>query len=292
MIRYIIAIFLLTASAVQGKEHLKKELLERIIQPKISVESFYLKDSNIEGYDGSVSLVKNKFSINNKILGLSYTNSSFSWSNIDSLPFGNPATTPIKQIHAFKVNVNLPYKINEKWFLLNSVSLKSTFEKETNDSYGVGVFSFASYKLNDNHTFQLGAFMNYHPTETLALPILSYSYRARKSDGLQVVLGFPRTYIGYYYNKNTLLRLGVVYSQSLVRLSNKSTIELSGYIETKDYMSNVGIAYEFNDSFMFNLDILYSIKRDFIIYNQNSSELNKHSIDPTLGLSAKLSYRF
>lgn len=270
----------------------KKTLLERMIEPKVSYESSYLSEADVNGYDGSVAVSKNRVSINNKIGGISYTNWSFLWNGVESLPFGDLNSQPIEQMHSIRANVNVPYKINDEWFLLTSLSVQSTFEKETTNSYGAGVFTFASYKLSEDHTIQTGFFMNYHPTSTLALPVLSYSYRTRKTDGMQLVLGFPRTYVGYHLNNKTLLSLGMLFSQSMIKLSDESVIEQRGYVEAQDYMSNVGVAYEFDENFKLSGDLLYSIKRDFTIYDENSRELQSYTIKPSFGANVRLTYIF
>lgn len=289
---HIFIVFLLISSSLQAKEVLKKDFLEKMIQPKINIQSSYFDDATLKDSPASVSLTKHKISLNNKIAGVSYTNSSFSWKNINSLPFGDTISSPIQQIHTYRVKLHLPYKINKKWFLLNSVSLKSSFEKESQNSYGFNVFSFASYKVDDIHTLQTGAFINYHPIKTLALPVLSYSYRARKNDGIQVIVGFPRTYIGYHMNKKILLRFGLIYSQSLVKLSKQSTITKNGYLETKNYVSNIGLVYDSLQKIKFNLDFLHSMKRDFTIYNENANEIQKNSVQSSFGINVKVSYIF
>ena len=152
--------------------------------------------------------------------------------------------------------------------------------------------SFASYKLDDEHAIQFGAFANYHPVSTLALPVISYSYRARQSDGFKFILGFPRTYVGYHVNEAALLRFGIVFSQSVIRLSDTSLIEESGFIEAEDYMSNLGLSYELNENFNIQTDLLYGMKRDFTIYSKNGNELNSYSIKPSPGFSLKVTYVF
>ena len=274
------------------KNKLKKGLLERMVQPKISLDTAYLSDANVNGSQGSVRVEKNQIRLNNSIGGISYTNWSFLWNDIASLPFGDGVQNPIKEMHSVKLNANLPYFINEKWFLLASLSLNSTFEKEMGDSYGAGIFAFASYKLSETHTFQMGAFANYHPISTLALPVMSYSYRARQTDGLQVVLGFPRAYVGYFVNEKTLLRGGMIFSQSVIKLSDESVVERSGYIEAEDYMSNFGVSYEFTPSFTLDTDLLYSLKRNFIIYNGAGEEQQRYSINPSFGVGLRLKYLF
>lgn len=271
---------------------LKKSGLEKMIEPKVSLESSYLSDAALRGYNASVAVHKNRISLNNEIFGFSYSHLAFDWENPQNLPFGDKTHSPIEQMHSLNFHANIPYYVNEKWFILTSVSAKSSFEVESSNSYGAGLFSFASYKLDDEHSFEFGAFANYHPTSTLVLPVISYSYRARQSDGLKFVLGFPRTYVGYHLNEDTLLRFGVIFSQSLSRLSDTSTIEKAGFIETKDYLGNLGVSYEVHKNFNIETDLLYSLKRDIIIYSKDADELNSYSVKPSFGLNLKLVYIF
>ncbi len=288
----LISTLLISASLFAQEAKLKKGLLERMVQPKVSISSSYLSDANVEGSDGSVNVSKNSIRLNNAIGGITYTNWSFLWNNIADLPFGNGVDKPIEQMHSLKLNATLPYPINDKWFLLTSISVNTTFEKEMTDSYGGGIFGFASYKINDDHALQMGVFANYHPISTLALPVISYSYRARQTDGLQVILGFPRAYVGYFLSDTLLLRSGMVFSQSVIKLSDASTIENSGYMEAEDYLSNLGFVYEFTPSFTLESDILYSLKRDFILYNSAGNEQANYSIKPSVGISLRLKYLF
>lgn len=285
-------ILLVLAGSSFCEETLKKGLLERIIQPKVSLESSYLSNANIKGSEGSVEVHKNTLRVNNDIIGFTYSNWAFAWDNIENLPFGDKKTSPIKEMHAFKVNINVPYFVNKKWFILNSASFRSSFEKSMSDSYGAGLFSFASYKIDESHTIQMGAFANYHKVSTLVLPVISYSYRARQYDGLQVVLGFPRTYIGYHANKATLFKLGMIFSQSVIKLSEQSSIENSGFIEAKDYMGNIGVSHEFNKHLKIESNILYSIKRDFTIFNAQGNEQSSYSIEPSIGASIRAVWLF
>ena len=291
LIKTVLILTLLAAPSI-CKETLKKGLLERIIQPKITLKSSYLSDADIKGSKGSVKVRKNSLRINNDIVGFKYSNWAFSWNNIADLPFGDKKSVPIKQMHAFKLNINVPYFVNKKWFILGSASLRSSFEDSMKDSYGAGLFCFASYKIDANHAIQMGAFANYHKVSTLALPVISYSYRARQYDGLQVVLGFPRTYIGYQADKATLIKLGMIFSQSVIKLSNDSSIENSGFIEVQDYMGNIGVSHDFNKHFRLEGNLLYSIKRDFTIFDSQGYEQTSYAIEPSLGGSLKIVWLF
>ncbi|MBU0631421.1 hypothetical protein KKA17_02140 [bacterium] len=286
---FVLALFF---SSLNAQEESSKTQLERSVEPKISFESSYISDAKVKDSQGSVSVSKNRIQLNNALFGISYTNWSFFWDNVSRLPFGDGVHQPIKELHSIMLHANLPYHISDDLFLLTSVSVKSTFEKETKDSYGAGFFGFIAYKIDDDNTLNFGAFANYHPVSTLVMPMASYSYRARKKDGLQAVIGFPRTYVGYSLNRDTLVNFGMIFSQAVVKLSDDSTIERSGYLEAQDYLGNVGISYDVSENFKIQGDLLYSIKRDFTIYNADGHAQESYSIDPSFGVNIRLTYTF
>ncbi|MDD2789690.1 MAG: hypothetical protein PHU40_03375 [Sulfurimonas sp.] len=113
-----------------------------------------------------------------------------------------------------------------------------------------------------------------------------------KEDVLEQMLKPRVTLDSSYISETTLLRFGMIYSQSLIKLSDTSTIEAAGYIEAKDYMSNIGISYTFNPQITPETDILYSIKREFTLYNSAADEGATYSIDPSLGANFRLKYLF
>lgn len=278
-------------SALLIAQDQKLSLLEKIAQPKISFQSDFLSDAKFEGYEGSVKTYKQKIQINNEIVGLSYSRWDFDWNNEDDLPFYQ-GKTPIDSMNRIRLYANWPLRINDEWFMLNSVNVNSTYEKEMGDSYGAGITSFFSYRVDDDHSIQVGAFANYHPVKTLALPVLGYSYRARETNGLKMVIGFPRAYIGYHLNPAVLLNAGMIYSQAVIRLADESGIEPGGYSEAKDFQANIGLRYEINRHFEVSADLLYAFKRDFTIYDHNADEVDDYSIEPSFGGIIKLKYRF
>lgn len=277
--------------SVMAQEEQRLSLLEQIVQPKVSFQSDYLSDAKFDGYEGSVKTYKQKIQINNDIVGISYSRWDFDWNNENDLPFYR-GKTPIDSMQRIRLFANLPVPINDKWFMLNMINVNSTFENEMSDSYGAGLSSFFSYRLDEDHAIQLGAFANYHPVKTLVLPVLGYSYRARARDGLQMVLGFPRAYIGYHLSSELLLNAGMVYSQAVIRLADDSGIEPEGYSEAKDFQANIGFRYEMNKHFELSVDLLYAFKRDFTIYDHDANEVDDYSIEPSAGAIIKLKYIF
>lgn len=286
---FILLLCVLTLSL--STEEKKLSLLEQITQPKVTFQSDYLSDANFEGYEGSLKTYKQKMQIDNGFGGISYSRWDFEWGQEENLPFYR-GKIPIESMQSIRLYANLPLPINDQWFMLNSVNVNATFEDEYSDAFGAGIFSFFSYKLDDEHAFQLGAFANYHPVKSLALPILGYTYRVRENDGLTMVLGFPRTYIGYHINEDLLLNAGMIYSQAVIRLSDDSGIEPQGYSEAQDFQSNVGVRYTLNTNWEVNADLLYAFKRDFTIYDRNANEMSSYSIEPSAGVTIKLRYLF
>jgi len=286
-ITFVVAV----CSSLLTAQDQKLSLLEQIVQPKVTFQSDFLSDAKFEGYEGSIKTYKQKIQINNEIVGFSYSRWDFDWKNEEMLPFYR-GKTPIDAMNRIKLYANFPLRINDKWFMLNSFNVNSTYEKEMSDSYGAGLTSFFSYKIDEDHAIQLGAFANYHPVKTLALPVLGYSYRARATDGLKMVIGFPRAYAGYHLNRDILLNAGMIYSQAVIRLADDRGIEPEGYSEAKDFQANLGFRYEINEHFELSADLLYAFKRDFTIYNSSSEEVDDYSIEPSLGGIIKLKYSF
>lgn len=288
--KHILLLIVLCGSQLFAQEE-RLSLLEQIAQPKVTFQSDFLSDAKFEGYEGSVKTYKQSIQINNEMFGLSYSRWDFDWNNENDLPFYQ-GKTPIDAMNRIKLYANWPLRINDEWFMLNTVNVNSTYEKEMSDSYGAGITSFFSYRVNDDHSIQLGAFANYHPVKTLVLPVLGYSYRARETDGLKMVIGFPRAYIGYHLNPDILLNAGMIYSQAVIRLADESGIEPEGYSEAKDFQANLGFRYEINKHFEISADLLYAFKRDFTIYDHNADEVDHYSIEPSFGGIVKLKYRF
>jgi len=286
-----IILLVLAGSLSLVAQEQKLSLLEKIAQPKVTFQSDFLSDAKFEGYEGSVKTYKQKIQINNEMFGFSYSRWDFDWNDESDLPFYR-GKTPIDSMNRIKLYANWPFRINDEWFMLNSVNVNATYEDEMSDSYGGGITSFFSYKVDEEHAIQLGAFANYHSVKTLVLPVLGYSYRARETDGLKMVIGFPRAYIGYQLNPEILLNAGMVYSQAVIRLADDSGIEPEGYSEAKDFQANVGFRYEINKHFELSADVLYAFKRDFTIYNSNADEIDSYSIEPSFGGIIKLKYLF
>ncbi|HQR74127.1 MAG TPA: hypothetical protein PLH07_09800 [Sulfurovum sp.] len=282
---------ILGLSASLLAEEAKPTLFDQIIQPKVSFQSDFLSEANFEGFDASVQTYKQQLKVNNELLGISYSRWDFDWDNENDLPFYR-GKTPIESMESIRLFANLPLPINDQWFMLNSVNVNATYEEEYSDSFGAGILSFFSYRVDTEHAVQIGVLANYHPVKTLVLPVMGYTYRIRETDGLQLLLGFPRAYVGYHLNPRLLLNAGMVFSQAVIRLADQSGIEPKGFTEAKDYQSNVGIRYQINDDFELTADLLYAFKRDFTIYNHQADEIDAYSIEPSAGAIVKLQYLF
>jgi len=284
-------IFVLCIPFLLQAQERKKGLLEQIVSPKVSFQTTYMDRSSVKNSQGDVQVNKNSIKINNANLSFSYTNWQFDWNNVADLPFGDKINQPIEKMHSLSLGITKPYRINKRWFSLSSASLNATFEDTLSDSYNLGLFSFASYAINADHSLQMGFFGTYHPVKTLALPIMSYSYRARSRDGIQVILGFPRTHVGYHINQNTLIRFGATASNSLIRLSDTSTIEQEGYSKFEDYMVNLGVSYDYSQKIKLTGDLLYTVQRDFTIYNKDGDEMSNYEMEPAKGVMLKVIFQ-
>ena len=84
----------------------------------------------------------------------------------------------------------------------------------------------------------------------------------------------------------------MIYSQSVAKLSDDSVIEKEGYIETKDYMANIGISYEFTKDLKVQADVLYELQRDINTYDKNGDLQDEYSVESSVGMNFKIVYFF
>lgn len=288
------ALLLLSSMALAAQEEKtpKESLLQQMARPKVLLESGWLTEARVGDGDGRVQTLYNRIRVNNDFVGLSYTNRNYDWKNIADLPFGDGTSTPVDQTHELNLGARLPYRFNDRWFMLNSVTLISAFEKQMEDSYSLGLFSFASYALSEKSSLQFGMFAKLHPVTSLVLPIASYSYGMRADEGLGVVVGFPRSYVGYHVSPATLLRVGIRFDQSVTRLAKQSVVEPGGYAEARDYLANAGVVYEANERLRISAEFLYSVGRELKLYRSDGSRADTYRIDPSPGVSAELRWLF
>jgi hypothetical protein len=285
-------LLLLTLPALLIAAESRPSLLERMARPQFSLQSDWLAASKIEGSEGSVRTSKQRLRVSTGFGGLAYTRWYFHWNDEQTLPFYR-GKAPIEQMQRVKAYGNYYRRLSPEWSTLVMLNLNATFEKELDgDALGAGVLGFFSYRLDGDHSVQMGAFANYHPVTTLALPALGYSYRARADDGLQMVLGFPRAYIGYHAAPGWLVRTGFVYSQAVIRLSEHSGIEPAGYAEASDYQASAGVRTTFKKQWELSADLLYAFRRDMDIYDRRARRIDSYRIKPSPGAMLKLTYAF
>jgi hypothetical protein len=270
----------------------QRTLLERLVAPKVSYQYDYLGNAALSGETTSVTTQRQQLTLNNEIASLQYGYTTYQWYDLQDLSFGNGVDAPINQIHSIKLAGRYPFRPSERWFWLSSLNLNMEFEDQFEGSLGVGFFSFGSYKIDADHTVQMGLFGNYHPVASIILPVISYSYRARQSEGFQAVLGFPRTYVGYRIKEKLLLSGGLIYSQAVVKLGADNGLTPGGYLETKDYFGNLGATYDLTKHWQAEVNWLYALRREFTRYDSSEVELGKETIKPSSGIMLKLRYLF
>lgn len=267
-------------------------ILERMARPQLSVQSAWLAPAKFMGYDGAVRTSKQRLQISNGFGGLAYTRWYFDWNDAQTLPFYR-GKTPINHMQQIRVYGNYYHRFSSVWAMLLMLNVSATYEKELDgDAVGAGVLGFFSYRMDNDHALQMGAFVNYHPVTTLALPAIGYSYRARADDGFQMVLGFPRAYIGYHPAPGYLVRAGFVYSQAVIRLADDSGIEPAGYTEASDYQASAGVRIQFKERWELSADLLYAFRRDMVLYDHSAHKIDSYRIEPSAGAMLRLIYAF
>lgn len=286
----LLIFFVLVHALLHAKED--ASLLEKMVQPKVSVDATRLSKAEVGGYGAYARTGKYGIKLNNAFGAIAYSRWDFTWDGEENLPFYR-GKVPIEHLHQFKASGNLFKRLSDRWVMLASLNASATYEKELDVSaVAAGAFGFFSYSFDRDHAIQTGAFVNYHPVTTLALPVIGYSYRARADDGFTMVLGFPRAYAGYHIAPGVLLRAGFIFSQAVIRLADDSGIEPAGYMEASDYQSSAGVRYTLDKRWELSADVLYAFRREIRTYDHAANILDTYRIAPSAGMMFKLIYRF
>lgn len=269
--------------------------LKAFLAPKFLIEHSKLASQNISGNDGKVALDITQLSITNVLGGVSFENYNFTWKNISALPFGDKVNPPISQIQRIKVFGRVPYPINEQNMLLVGLSASSTYEQKTDDSYSYDVFGLLSHDMVKNDSVQIGAYVKYHPVQTVALPIIEYTFNLRSPDnqsGYYGNLGFPKTKIGYHLNAKWKADFQAIYRQAIAKLSDNSTISADGYSQIKSWRGEMAFYYSATKNLEIKSAIKYTLTRDWYVYDKNYQQTAHYFINNTAGLGLGLVYTF
>lgn len=243
---------------------------------------------------GGYDLVHTKWEVGNLLASLSYEDFDLTWQEQEKLPFASGVQHPIASVKKYTLKTHIPYRINDQKMWLGHVGAELAYEKEYDRALSLQAFLLYSEYFSELGSWQLGMVVNYHPVETVVLPIVEYSYNypfTSRSD-YYGHLGFPKTQVGYFIHKRLRTELGLVYHQATVQLADDSAIEPAGFFQSKNWRADWRSFYQFSSELEFVFGLQASVTNKLVLYDQGHRQKDHFYGSHGSGVSLGMIYEF
>lgn len=249
--------------------------------------------AGVQDSGAGVSVIGQKGSVSYKDFFFSYERLDYSWENPEKLPFGNGKGDPWKALNVMGFGYARQGTINADWKYFAGGSLSSSFEDETQSSYGLGAFAGATYLFSSTLQFTMGAGLFYHEIQTMALPVIGINWNQGAPQGFSVAIGYPETHLSYRFNPEWAVRSRIVqFDRGIFRLSDNNTVEKEGYLKRQDLMADLGLEFTPLKHLIISARARYYFNRELSFYDRNGNHERKFDVDDAWGGVLSVSYRF
>lgn len=293
LISILLAITLGHSNIAFADNMTQQQALDEFLAVKIKTDFSSLQGVNLNkggGYD----IGHSKLEIGNFIANLSYEHFSVDWDEQERLPFATGEKKPLSSLTRYHLQGHIPYRLDNKRLWLAHIGAEWAYETEIKDSLSVQTYLLYSEKLNQKNSWQLGAYVNYHPVESVVLPIFEYTfnYPFLERRGYYGHVGFPKTLLGYHLNNNLRTDFGLVYHQAIVKLADNSAIEPGGFFQSKNWRASWQLHYRLLPKAEIRVGLQSSISNALVLYNQDYDKKQHFYGDGGFGWNAGVTYRF
>ncbi len=250
--------------------------------------------SDMDGYDGGYSHTNAGLALSYRWFTLSYASNSYSWHNVDQLPFGNGSADPWQNLNMLDFDANFKGQFNQQvgWFAGGNVY--SGWENDLSNSFGVGGRAGLDFDLGHNWRLRVGGFLMYHPVGLEGFPMVGISWAQNGADGKgwSFGLGSPVSMLQYRFSPLLAVRLSARYQYGVFRLADDSPVVEQGYVVPKSIVSGLYAELTPFKNFSLIAGLEGNLWRELIIYDDDGNERDNYDVDGGLGLALRLHYGF
>ena len=297
MLRYfLIFTFVVLSPKLFASDTLPTEAdksVEELLAVKLNVDIDNFHNAKIEqggGYD-----VKHaKYEIGNFIVSAAYEQFAVDWSGLSQLPFGDGKQVPMSDLQRLTLKGHIPYRLDEKRMWLGYLAAEWAYEKQMDDALSLQAYLIYSQYWQPLKSWQIGAYVNYHPVETLYLPIIEYTYNYpfKNRHGYYGHLGFPKSIVGYFLTPKLRTEAGFFYHQAMVKLAEQSVVEPAGYLQSQNWRASWRTHYQWNSDLELHLGLQTNISNTLTLYDQNNQRQGEYAVNNGVGGNLGFSFRF
>ncbi|MBU2549164.1 MAG: hypothetical protein KKB20_12165 [Proteobacteria bacterium] len=285
-------IFLLTASSALAETPKKSSGFSKLL-----AERGFRSDTDIGGGPGSVALDQSKVSLCYYILYLHYDRRTFSWNQMEHLPFGNGRDEPWHNLDQLTLNLRYAANLSAKTKYFVSLGVSECFEKWADRLHDYNYIGGFQYKIGETSQVLIGFAAWDNPVEPFIIPIVGFQWEPNSKPGdpgtgVSATIGYPRTNVNYRFNDRIEASLGIAMDRVMYKLSEDNTARPGGYVELFDVYSGLYLNYTPIEDLTLVFGMRYYTDRSFRLYDRDSGDRTEYQINDGWGGVIKLEYAF
>ncbi len=254
-----------------------------------------LAPANVGDGKGEAETLSANFGVSWSKLRFGYEYTGYSWEYPEALPFGDKKSDPWQALHFVSLGMADTVMMRESWGYFYQLAGTAGFEEELSDSLGAMGFAGVLYNLPDSgFSFRLGAGAMYNEVDTLVLPVVGIDWRSlgMGEAGFSASLGFPVTRLSYHFSPISKISIGLTAQGGTYRLADESPTEPEGYLETRDFLGFVSMAYQPFENFEVTVGGQFAFEREYTLYDANGDNERDYDIDDAGGGFVRVSFGF
>lgn len=261
-------------------------------RPFASAEAQYTGAARLSGDRGSVASSTQRVTAGLLPLTLEYDVSSFSWKDIDRLPFGDRRHNPWSTLQVLSATLDYAMDFGRGFGVFGEAVGFAGYEDELTGSLGLNLTGGVSYALAPGLKLNLGATGLFHQVRSRPLPVLKLDWNQGAKEGFSASVGFPENTLGYRFDKAWKLRLAQTFDDTIYRLANDSNLGPRGYLESVGVVSGLYVDWSPLPALTGTVGAQYTLRRKFNTYTPEGDKLDVFRLDNAWGGLMHLDYRF
>lgn len=227
-----------------------------------------------------------------KMLSFEFQQTRYSWTDTEKLSFGRDKShDPWKYLNSMGVGLNIPYEINDTWFLAANLGVSSNFETTiTSDSMEYSAMGLVGYAITDNITLSVGGGVGRNGVKTEFMPYIGLQYA---DDTWLVALGFPEAIVEYTLNEEWTFRAEYGSTGGRYKLSSTSAAERNGFADIEGSFVGLYADWSITENMLITVGPEYHFARSMRLYDKDGHKVgNKSKPKNAFGGTVNLSYTF
>ncbi|MFH1137489.1 MAG: hypothetical protein V1816_15585 [Pseudomonadota bacterium] len=244
------------------------------------------------GDRGRIGFTRANASLSLKSLGFEYETRTYSWGEVEKIPFGNGRDKPWKTLHSVMLHDSRHGMFNSCWGYWGGFNLSSDFEPKAREAISGSAHGGLLYSFSEQWQVSLGVSGGLDQVNFEWFPLAAVNFNDRAGSGFSFSLGIPESEIRYDLNPSLNLRMKFSYDRRTYRLARDSTVQRSGFARIQEGLAGLALDYKPVENLVISLGPELRMLRKITIYNRRGHRVKGYGINPVPGAMVQVSYSF